>query len=548
MQVRRELLALPPEERIERLLAASRPADLVRALPAQEFFLTLARAGSAEVPALLRLASAPQVEFVFDLDAWQRDEFDPLAAGRWIVALHDADPDAVARFLREIDEPLVVLALRRLVAVYKADESTDPAYWPPEDRELSTTDGIYFAEPREGVPEDAFLALWDGLVRLRAREPRIVEALLEQALWALPAELEDEAFEHRRSRLAERGFPDLDEAIGVWAVSAVPLPALVEKVRGLPPAPAPGGAAATSPVVATAALPPGTNALVRAASALGAERAERLLADLVRLGNRYAVAALEPLGDPATHRSGLVAAASHVNLALEALGDDAPRALAGLDVFELNRAGTGMVLARHARATALARGWIARVPRGRPRLDGALSEILEGLVRPRPLYAVAGESRPFRALVDLQVVDRALDTLLSIGRFLEVRLASCPEGLAPFAGTLPGRADPDDIEWSAIVLTALAQVALGRAVNARRVAAALSPGDATRALDRLLAPAPVPRRVSAAFDDLVVSMGLEGARAFLAGRLEDETGELPPGVPIDPRALRALVVANSGAS
>lgn len=244
LQLRR-LLALPPAERADALLAAPRPAELVRLLPAQELFLTLVEAGLERGLPLLTHATTPQVEFLFDVDAWSRDRFEAAPAGEWIAALHEADPEALVRWLRQADESLVVLALTRLLHVYKLDESADPAFWPP-DRPLSTLDGTYYVEPRDDAPEAAVVALWQALTRLRALDRPAYEALLEQVLWAVPPELEEGAFEKRTARLAERGFPEFDEAIAAWAAAPDEAERLRARLDALPAADTPEEPAAVA--------------------------------------------------------------------------------------------------------------------------------------------------------------------------------------------------------------------------------------------------------------------------------------------------------------
>jgi hypothetical protein len=218
---------------------------------------------------------------------------------------------------------------------------------------------------------------------------------------------------------------------------------------------------------------------------------------------------------------------SHVNLALAGLGNLASSAVATLDVYELNRLGVGMVAERQVRARAAANGWLAQVPLGRDRLDGPLEQVLEGLLRWRPAYTVAGEDRPFRDLHDLDVVDRALGTIEALGRFI-VAMGPLHE-----LEILPaGRLETTDLEWSAVVTTALARAALGQ--PARPLP--LSPREAGAAVPVLL------HHGAAGLRDLASGLGLESAGAFLADRLAEEHAELPAGSAVDPRFVRALLL------
>jgi hypothetical protein len=65
---RRRLLALPPAERLEAILSAPRPRELVRSLPAQDLYLTLIESGIDRCLPLLPLASRHQLDFLLDVD------------------------------------------------------------------------------------------------------------------------------------------------------------------------------------------------------------------------------------------------------------------------------------------------------------------------------------------------------------------------------------------------------------------------------------------------------------------------------------------------
>jgi hypothetical protein len=535
---RRTLLALPPLERVEHIVSAPRPAALVRALPAQDFYLTLTETGVDLALPVLQHATTPQVEFLFDIDAWQRDEIDPGRFAAWLELLHQADPELVARWLREADEPTVVLALSRLIRVYKLDESSDQDFWPP-DRPVPSLDGLYYLEPLEPTGQGAFGALWEGLTLLRERDRPAYEALLEQVLWVVPAEQEEEAYARRVSRLAERGFPELSEAIEAWAAGPETDPAVRRGVadrfgaRAARPRPVepPAG---TLPALAGLDDHPGLAGAVRR---LDPEQRERWEQAFVRLGNRFAVASLERLGDPATHRSGLATALGFANIALEETGAGAA-ALEQLTPWEVLRLGVGAVQQRALRARQLVEtGWLARVHLARERLDGDLAAVLEALLAPRPLYASADGPRPFAALEELRLVDDALATIDACGRLLEERLGAGGDELPELRHLPAGRTAADDIEWSAVCLTALARRALGEPLRPRP----LSPTEARSALQVLLSDRP-PRTVTPAFEERAAGAALAPAAGWLAERLTGELADLPADQPPDPRVVRSLLL------
>ncbi len=546
---RLRLLALPPRERVAAIEASGSPGELVRALPAQDLFLTLVETGFDDALVLLEHASVPQIEFLFDLGGWDRDAFDPVRFSRWLSAIATANPERVARWLLDGDEAAVVLALARIFHVFKNDESSDSAFWPP-DRPLSTLDGTYFVEPRDEVPDEAAVALWDALARLRSTHSPAFEALLEQVMWAVPAEREEEAYERRASRLAEKGFPPFDEAIEVWAAGRETDPAVRRQAADRAVAAAASHLMSAGPAPADTArhLPAPVadagRALAQAVAGLDPVEQHRVLADLLRVGNRFAVSGLGDLGEIETHREGLRIALSHASLGLHELGGVragalGPALLATVPVPDLVRAGTGAVMERAERARRLAAGWLARVPGSRQRLDPESDEMLAALLAPRPAFGAPGiATRPFRNPEDLAAADEALDTTEALGRFVEERLGVGDDGRWPELDPLPAaRGGPLDLDWPAVALTAIARAALGEPARPRP----LGPDEARRALSLLLE-GENPRRPAARLFEIAEELGLGAAASHLGRRLADEASELPPDDAPDPRFVRSLLL------
>ncbi len=552
---RERLLRLAPRERLSALEGATDPAALVRSLPAQDLFLTIAEIGLDDALPLLAHASLPQLEFLLDIDAWDRDAFVPARLGRWLAALCEANPDRVARWLGEGDESAVVLALSRVFRVFKLDESADQAFWPP-DRPLPTLDGTYFLEAREGIAEDTAAVLWDALTRLRSVRSAAYEALLEQVLWAVPAELEEGAYERHASRLAEKGFPPFEEAVEVWAAGPEANAAARRRLgeRALATAPpelfetAPSDAPGTpAPRHLPVPLGDAGGGLVSGLVGLPPAEQARVLGELLRVGNRFAVSSLAPLGDLDTHREGLRLALSHASLGISELagerGDAAARALLSVvPIPDVVRAGTGAVLERAERARRLADGWLARVDDGRQRLDSELEELLTALLLPRPMYGAPGSPpRPFRQPGELAAADEALAAIEALGGLVETTLGIGADGRWPEIEPLPAaRSGAKDIDWSAVAITSIARAALGDPPRPLP----LSRSEARRALDRLLE-AERPRRATACFFDRARELGLGAAAQYLERKLIEEVGELPAEQPIDPRFTRTLLVSDA---
>ncbi len=527
LERKRSLLELEPTKRVQAILASPRPAELVRSLAAQELFLTLQEAGLECATPLLRYASRHQIDFLVDIDAWTHEGFDPLRFSAWIERFRKADAELVTRWLLEADEANVVLALSRLLHVYKLDESVDEAYWPPE-RTTPSLDGVYFLEGREGIPAGALKAVWDGLGLLRERRQTAYEALLEQVLWIVPAEQEEQAFGERSTRLAERGFPELDEALEVWAatpeVDPIARARLAERVQALKITNAAAMECGALAETGAATL----TTLRHALADLPRDAAEQVLHDIVRLGNRFAVASLEHLGEHQTHADGLATAFAHINLGLELLSEGrapsfAAAALASLSVFELNRVAVGALLERALRARNIQNGSLTTIPNGLARLDPPLRQTLQGLLAPRPHYLDEDGQRPWRTRADLLLADQHLDAADALGVFLTETLDAA-RGLPELTPLPAGYRTLEEIEWSAVASTALARRVLGEAGRPHP----LDPTSARRVLDR-----------RDAFTAAAKELALGPALPYLNTRLDAAVAELPPEALPHPQLVRA---------
>lgn len=538
---------MTPAERSEAILASERAADLVRALPPQDLYLTLAESDPQSALALLPLATRAQVDFILDLDAWSGDVIDVERTGRWLDLLHQADPALLLRFLLETDEEFVVLALSKLLFVTKADESTSMDRWPPEDRQVATLDGLYYIEPQDDAPDAAFPALWEALARLREVDRPVYEALFERVMWIVPAEQEEDAYERRASRLAEHGFPPLDEAREVWAAGHLADPAwrarVAERLALLPLPGAGNGEVEGEDPVLPVAVP--RNELERLGDALpwlDDARREAIGSALVRLGNRFAVTSGDHLGNPETHRDGLVRALSHVLVGLDELGAkdarSAARALLQVPTVEICRIGTGAIQERVARARALAeRGWLARVPHGRDRLEESLDAVLVGLLDARPRFAADGADRPFRRTADLERLDEVLGAIEGLGTFVIETLGLGDGSDVPELTPLPDRReDPRECAWSEIALTAIAQVALGRPPRP----VPIGRDDARRALALLLTDE-IPRTATPLAHDIARDLRLGDAISHVLARLEADASDLPADTLPDTRFFSAFL-------
>jgi hypothetical protein len=456
-QARMELAQARGKKRVDVILAARDPQALVRALPADELYFTIREIGLGDSAVLAQLASPEQFKTFLDLEAWASNSFMPRKALPWLRAARagfHVDPKAASRWARKLaalDPEVLFLVLRDALVIHDLESDPDPEI--QGDRILRTPEGRFLVEfTVEGVDYLAVRGLVDDLYSEDAfRATRLLSAIR----WELPSELEETALRWRTGRLADLGFPSIEEALS-WFARA---PRTASHAAGAPDRPA-GFFLAT--------LAKGSP-FDRAVAALPPEVRDTVEREIVAAANAVIVADAVDPADPEAVRAAFEAARATLELGLEALaGADPTRAVEVVGETAVKRIfqeGFGRILALKWRAERLLSAGGAGT-REAPLLDAPIGEAVSSLASKRPLYfpgleadredwgglaAAAFEPRRFLSSADLSRASAALD------------LAEGLAGLARDLGLGAVRtAGPMAPRLSALYLTALANERLGR--------------------------------------------------------------------------------------
>src|SRR5512133_1848176 len=375
---RADLAKASGRRRLDLILDARNPQALVRALPADELYLVIRDIGLADAAPLVQLASAEQFKVFLDLDAWRQNELDPTRAMVWLRAARAGsldDPKAAARWARKLatlDRELLFLVLRSALIIHDLEENDDPDF--ENDRTMRTPENKYILEfTVDGAEYVAVRGLLDDLY---AEDAFMATRLLSGIRSELDSELSETALRWRASRLADLGFPTLEEASS-WFARPPAAPSAHHP--GLPSRP-PGFWIAAHP---------GTGLLDRAAALLSDDERAALEPQLVAAANAVLVADATDPGDAESVERALAAARALIELGLEArAGADEPRAaeaLADVPVKRLFQEGFGRVLALKWRAERLLKDHGAGT-RESPLLDAPLGEALASLCLKRPRF------------------------------------------------------------------------------------------------------------------------------------------------------------------
>jgi len=223
----REILSLPPEKIMERIVDAPQPAALVHSISEEDFYFLVHDIGHNDSFELLSLASNKQWEYMVDLQVWEKDRLDIASTTKWLGLLFKTDPSRLVKWLISEKTEFLKFYLFKNIEVRIREHDQDLSDFGSG---FFTADDTYYIRVIEDptdqisdIPESdtqpkrfrkEFLIKF--LERIAAYDHVKYQQILVEAFSIFPAEVEEEAFRLRNVRLAEKGFLPFDEAIGIY--------------------------------------------------------------------------------------------------------------------------------------------------------------------------------------------------------------------------------------------------------------------------------------------------------------------------------------------
>ena len=206
------VLSMPPALQTKLLVLCEDAIEVTRSIPAEEIYNLIKEVGKEDSLLVLSIASADQLQYMFDLEWWQGDKFQPERAMEWLELLDQCDEPQTLQWIMTEDFDQKVMLLQSFIKVFKQDEMTD-SYEGVEGLEHYSPDGVYdiFFKVKETKVIQKIFHL------LAEKDMALMHSLLEAVIWYPLTITVEKSYQSRLSRTAEKGIPDFEEAIGVYS-------------------------------------------------------------------------------------------------------------------------------------------------------------------------------------------------------------------------------------------------------------------------------------------------------------------------------------------
>ena len=544
------LYGLPARQKRDLILSAPEAERLVQSFAPETFFYTLKEIGSADAGELLAMAAPEQVKGLFDLDCWNKDRVNFGRIREWLETMSEAGRRRTAEALMELDIELVTLLMRRYLKVYRLNEVQEALDVPGRVVQFDEHYAVEFTRYDNILP-----FLQEVLEELFERDYDYFSSLLDEVYWGVDTELEEQAYQYRRARLSDRGFPDYFDAQSVFGYLD---PKQFDQIRRSYVAPDREDALEDGAQLNLAMMAPGSDSsLFGAALTAGfaAQGKRQIRTEMALVANQVLAARAIDFGDLDAVREAIESTHHYLNLGLEHLaGGDLKIAIDYLRETHLKllfRLGVSLTIDLRKRAQAL----VARLGFGTGKvrsisyLDSPYREALEGFLETAPRFYSGLDRSPsvvmrdFKEMRDLHVAYGVLGQLEALAP-LYAKLVGIDITSAAFRAQVAGR----EIRLSQILLTALVNSALGgklepapiAASRLREVRATVMTPDTPARLTQAFA-ARVKQTLDQRLDDTLRSRVEDFVRSCTS-LLEEEFSELKLSAEIDPRFIKSLLL------
>lgn len=198
------------------LEAADLPARVSRLEPLEVYFM-VKELGLESAGPILMCASANQLQTFVDLDCWEGHDLNFADIDVWLAPFAGLGQQALVAAFLSLEDQLQALYLRDALIIFQKVDEEIPTSGRKEARNRITPDGRFVIEPRllDDEKEIDALDLVDALYKFAGVDEAF--HLILFTLSELESPLYEDALRFRANRLAELGFPEVSEAIQLFA-------------------------------------------------------------------------------------------------------------------------------------------------------------------------------------------------------------------------------------------------------------------------------------------------------------------------------------------
>ncbi|MCB9476010.1 MAG: hypothetical protein H6685_04005 [Deltaproteobacteria bacterium] len=394
------------------------PEAVMAAIPEEDAYLLIRQIGEIDAVDIMELATTEQVQAVFDFDCWEKDRLSVKPARHWFAVMMDFSDDAFIRHVKNMDLGFIVLFAKRHMEVMRFDELIDSdvplgpnTFMPPDRRHLITYHGT----------EDQIRLVHEFTQRLYRLDNQFYYYLIEAVVWEAVTNIEEDAFQDRKGRMADRGFPDYFDAIEVLAPIDV---AKFKPGKKISPARLPEDQVAESGRHKMLVASAGGDTLLKRLLATDFDGRESVLVEIIGVANMVNVAERVSFADLEAVRDLIEATDGYLNIGLEYLTDRneklALKTLLEYRLIDLYRVGRSLATKLGKRAKKLLPLAAADgASRKFLLLNGAHRDFLLGLLQKEPVYHRAGQDEA-RRFSDVRLVDEATARLKQLDTFIHL--------------------------------------------------------------------------------------------------------------------------------
>jgi hypothetical protein len=461
---RSRLVKLRGSQKLRAILDFVEPQQLIHSMGPQELLYTFKEIGLSDCAELVTLASVEQIQSCLDLDCWKKDAIEVKSIEEWLQFLLANEQEAAEKVLSALDPDVLVIFLRNVIRLYHRDKDEPDPEIETEGELIESPDGNYLVE----IPfpaDDPRSDLTRGALHLFFQYGHdFCYPLFETILCALSSELEERAYQFRKSRIEDLGFIDYYDAIGIYQAlphRAEPMSPSQLNFKSIP-----------LPVLA---MPRTTNFFNQVmAEVTDPSQQERINAELIYLNNKVLSADQIDFGQRTAAERCLREVLHTLEIGLEILVgnnlSEAAQYLCNNHIEWIFRNGFTAIALLRQKANRLARDSRFSLCNDAPLslIDQPYIDLLHALRQIKPRFSTAFDqppgfsSRPFHQLQEIILVDEILEMIGMMPTlffeefaFSHADLQRQLHEIRPVCGK-----DLQDIHFSHIFLTALVNFCL----------------------------------------------------------------------------------------